>query len=381
MTDRWNVAKGQTPHDKAMSYKAQQPSNDLDLNSDFAKLYSDGLKILNSNRFTLVRNPLGGHCGHDAYIRTKPLPLRGITYPTWFKTLRLIDSPEDEALLVSSLVRSPTSYSELLEFWRPLTLPVSGQKSSKLLGYVERLQRIDENKRKQNEALPFELGIQISNFSESVAKAGGTPRAYIPPRDWFAPEVQQLTFADVFTLWPEAELRMLQLILGRGCTGRANSQLIGEAGVLEHTFRSVGIIVGEDAGLGKSTIFNMLSGTFAPSDASRRIIACSVRQAASGPSGRGASSALAPRRRATQRSSAMRRRVPPKASSSISCPRWILPERTASSSASGTEAAEVLPCLCTVTMTRSIDISRRLAVASMMRRLAWCGISQSRSDF
>ena len=34
----------------------------------------------------------------------------------------------------------------------------------------------------------------------------------------------------------------------------------------------------------------------------------------------------------------------------------------------------------TVTMTRSIDMCRRLAVASMMRRLAWCGISQSRSD-
>src|SRR5688500_2105219 len=50
-----------------------------------------------------------------------------------------------------------------------------------------------------------------------------------------------------------------------------------------------------------------------------------------------------------------------------------------SSSASGTEPDEVLPCLSTVTTTRSIGMSRRLAVASMMRKLAWCGISQSMS--
>ena len=34
---------------------------------------------------------------------------------------------------------------------------------------------------------------------------------------------------------------------------------------------------------------------------------------------------------------------------------------------------------CTVTTTRSIGMPSRLAVASMMRRLAWCGISQSMS--
>src|SRR3546814_4321417 len=64
-------------------------------------------------------------------------------------------------------------------------------------------------------------------------------------------------------------------------------------------------------------------------------------------------------------------------SSSSSWPRSTFPERIASSSASGTEPDDVLPCLSTVTMTRSIGMSRRLAVASMMRRLAWCGISQS----
>src|SRR6056297_1053238 len=61
---------------------------------------------------------------------------------------------------------------------------------------------------------------------------------------------------------------------------------------------------------------------------------------------------------------------PPKASSSMVSPRLMRPERTATSSAIGTDAADVLPCMSTVTTTRSIGMSSLRAVALMMRRLA-----------
>ena len=47
---------------------------------------------------------------------------------------------------------------------------------------------------------------------------------------------------------------------------------------------------------------------------------------------------------------------------------------------SGMDAADVLACLSTVTMTRSMGRCNFLAVASMMRTLAWWGISQSMAD-
>ncbi len=56
-----------------------------------------------------------------------------------------------------------------------------------------------------------------------------------------------------------------------------------------------------------------------------------------------------------------------------------LPLRTAWSSASGIEAAEVLPCSSTVTTSLSNGSFSFLAVPCMMRMLAWCGISQSMS--
>lgn len=257
MTDNWNTIEGQTPHDRAMTYNTL-PTDDV-IEDSFAKLYDRGLAILKQARFSLERSPVGAHCGHNAYIRTTPRDIKGITCPDWFKVLRLLETPEDEAELTNTLLRSEAATAEIQQFWSPLTQPLSGQRATPLQGYVERLQRIDQNARKQNESLPYELGIQVSGFTKATAANEPPPRAYIPPREWFKDSVQQLKFCDIFTLWPDAELEMLKLILGRAWLGRSNAKLIGEPSIVQHTFRSVGIVIGEDAGLGKSTIFDKLS--------------------------------------------------------------------------------------------------------------------------
>jgi len=205
----------------------------------------------------MKRSPVGSHCLHNVYIRSSPRQLAGISYPPHFKVLRQLETENEEKALISALTADTSLTADVQQFWLPVSQPMNGSKSTALQGFTERMLSVDSNRRQQNESLPFELGIQISNFTAATA-AKDTPRAFIPPREWFAPEVQRLEFSDIFTLWPEPEQRFLQLILGRGLAGRAGSQLIGEERILEHTFRSVGIIVGEDAGLGKSTIFNKL---------------------------------------------------------------------------------------------------------------------------
>src|SRR5260221_703503 len=71
---------------------------------------------------------------------------------------------------------------------------------------------------------------------------------------------------------------------------------------------------------------------------------------------------------------------PPTPCSSRRSPALIFPARRYSSSASGTEAAEVLPWWSTVTTSFSRGRPSLRAVASRMRMLAWCGISQSTSS-
>jgi len=52
---------------------------------------------------------------------------------------------------------------------------------------------------------------------------------------------------------------MLRLILGRVGVGRANHLPPGRTDPVDHTARMAGVIVGKDAGLGKSTLFNGLT--------------------------------------------------------------------------------------------------------------------------
>lgn len=256
--DPYNREPGSSPQDKAQSYASRQAETE-EFTQDYSQLYNSGLAILQQSRFYLKRSPTGSHCGHNVYVRSKPRDIAGVTYPHWYRVLRLIDTAEEEEELTAALLRSPSASTEIQQFWSPLTQPVSGQKSTPLQGHVERLLRIDDNNRRQNESLPFELGIQVTNFTQAVASSECAPRAHLPPREWFAPQLQKLKFTDVFTLWPNAESEMLQLILGKAWVGRGGSRLVGEPQrILEHTFRSVGIIVGEDAGLGKSTVFDKL---------------------------------------------------------------------------------------------------------------------------
>jgi hypothetical protein len=258
MTDPYNNQhEYQTPQGRSLNNTVVD-KNDYPNATDYARLYKDGLALFRDAGFYFVRSVSGTHCGHKVYRRCSPKPVRGIEYPVWFKYLRLVESVEDETVMSNAMLKGTDASIELQQFWSPVTQPMSGVKASPLQGYVERLVMIDGSHRAQNESEPHKLGIQYDNFTQQVAKQYDSPRAYVPPREWFDPKLHSISFRDVFTLWAEAELEMLMLVIGRAMAGRAGSAPIGTDKVLEHTYRSVAIIIGEDAGLGKSTIFEML---------------------------------------------------------------------------------------------------------------------------
>ena len=70
----------------------------------------------------------------------------------------------------------------------------------------------------------------------------------------------------------------------------------------------------------------------------------------------------------------------PKATKTIRSPTLMRPESTASARARGTDAAEVFPKRSTLTKIRSIGKPRPLATASMIRMLAWWGMTRSISS-
>ena len=69
----------------------------------------------------------------------------------------------------------------------------------------------------------------------------------------------------------------------------------------------------------------------------------------------------------------------PNATIATLSPTLTRPSLTASASAIGTDAADVLPYLSRLTNILSIGRSRPLATASMIRMFAWCGMNRSMS--
>lgn len=229
----------------------RQESDD---NNSQAQLYAQGIACLARSGYFVRREADGSHCMHDVFIRSAPKPCQGITYPADFRVYRKIQTASEEAGLVNALMKDRSVTAETQEFWLPVTQPGGTDLSrTELMAYSKRMLQIDANYSDQNAELPQEYGVQVDGFCAEL-----TPRAFVPEEEWFNDELRALTFEQIFSLWPQAECDFLKLLIGRGLMGPSNAKLVGRQVPLRHTFRSVGVIVGEDAGMGKSTIFDYL---------------------------------------------------------------------------------------------------------------------------
>lgn len=105
---------------------------------------------------------------------------------------------------------------------------------------------------------PYSQGICIN----PVPDLDEIPRAIVPQLSWFPQEIQDLTPEDICTLFPEAELKLFMLVMGRAMIGRSGSKLVNGP-IVNHMFRKMAIIYGEDGGTGKSYFKNLLISTMA----------------------------------------------------------------------------------------------------------------------
>ena len=105
---------------------------------------------------------------------------------------------------------------------------------------------------------PYSQGICI-NPTEDLEEI---PRAIVPQLNWFPQEIQDLKAEDICTLFPETELKLFMLVMGRAMIGRSGSKLVNGP-VVNHMFRKMAIVYGEDGGTGKSYFKNLLISTMA----------------------------------------------------------------------------------------------------------------------
>jgi len=258
-----NILKEARERNKAASYQASEnnkkPKKEKKTPTRVSELYNTGVSLLNSRKFIVELTEGGNHCNHRILKPSPPPMVKGLRYPADFNPMQDI-SEEDDFEAIEACFHPDLCSEEVREFWLPLFRPKSGD--SELISFTERLLKMKKVKQSRNIHEVLDYG----HTFDPVGKWGGdpvyNPRVWVPDRDWFDPALREVTLADVFTIFPKAELEMLKLIVGRIGVGRSNHLPPGRKQPVDHTARMAAVIVGKDAGLGKSTLFNGMTAAF-----------------------------------------------------------------------------------------------------------------------
>jgi hypothetical protein len=265
MSDDYNVASGQDPQSKSVLTlaKEQQELRKSSFDKDkkdkpqrmVSELYTEGIKFFRKFNFHIELSESGDHVHHKILLPKKPPEVKGISYPARFQPLQDISSVEEFQRLEA--VHSSMD-TDVREFWEPLVRPKGGDTDLKLTS--ERMLRLKNMERTHN---TYEV-LDYNHTFDPTSKIEGrglvnNPSIWVPATEWFSPELQNVRFEDVFTIFPPAEREILKLIIGRVGVGRSNHKPPGWNHPIEHTARMAAVVVGKDAGLGKSTLFNNMN--------------------------------------------------------------------------------------------------------------------------
>jgi hypothetical protein len=224
-----------------------------------SELYNAGIALLKAKGFVVELDESGDHCRHRILKPSPPPMVRGIKYPNDFNPLQDI-SIYDDFERVELCFHPDLCPEEVRVFWEPLYRPKGGD--SELLSFTERLLKM----KRANQNKHIHETLDYGHTFDPAGRWGGdpvlSPRIWVPDREWFDPVLHRVSIGDVFTIFPDAEKEMLKLILGRIGIGRSNHLPPGRDKPIDHTARMAAVIVGKDAGLGKSTLFNGMTAAF-----------------------------------------------------------------------------------------------------------------------
>lgn len=222
-----------------------------------SELYERGVEHFKS-RYILIESKANGmHCGHEIWLKDAPMAINGINYPNWFQPYRPLFSTADFKKLESA-------YSSLDQackaFWEPLVWPTGGD--NQLKQYSDRLSLMKRAESQYVICDSFHHGLSHDPSENGVfGKRADSPRTWIPAREWFDEKLRnEVTFDDIFSLFPHAEREIFKLWLGRVAVGRSNHIPPNASEAILHTARMAVVILSKEAGVGKSTLTNYIYG-------------------------------------------------------------------------------------------------------------------------
>ena len=238
-------------YDKSRSNDPKSSDND-NANDEFisnSQVWDQIVSAMDSKGYS-IRPELGGlFGGHNVYIQARNFDIDGVTPPAYFNYRRRVgldDMPKLRRTFIDTVTALKAEASSKYEIKILNDL---------LTSFVDKPGDV--------RSPLFQLSVLVNAFqaAEDTTRIGtlsGKPGCFkvVPQVEWFPEAVQNFNARNLLTLLPDAEADQFMLLLGRAAVGASRTKTA--EGVVEHTSRSYAIIVGNEAGLGKSTLMNYI---------------------------------------------------------------------------------------------------------------------------
>jgi hypothetical protein len=209
-------------------------------------------------RFNYDAKLTGYHSLYEEYSPGKdPKAPKSIKFPEWFQFLvpasEIRLETAQETILDEDVLHDMSAEEQ--EFAVPLFVYRSGR-SSEVTDHVLGLENLKAMRHRKLGGGEYSLGIAHSPGTMQGSKAAVRETyAYVPEKEWFTEELQELGFEDIIRIFPYHEAQLMKLIIGRACVGRTGAIHPGIHKLLEHGFRKAGVVIGEP-GVGKTLTLN-----------------------------------------------------------------------------------------------------------------------------
>lgn len=199
------------------------------------EIADDISKALLKKGYKLHATQSGRHCCHDIYIKK-----------------RLEANPEIYYWHLLEQELEWRGFNKTLE----ITINDLGYNGPEWLAVARKIQASLTTQGNDKRSLMYGIGYNKSVYADTQVSrsfTGKLAHKQIPDVAWF-PQLSDLDPYDLLTLFPKAEATALLLMLGRAMVGVGGT--VTQEGIVNHKMRSAAIIVGVEAGLGKSTLLN-----------------------------------------------------------------------------------------------------------------------------
>ncbi len=239
MTDRYNTKPSQDPQSVSImdGYNTEEKKYNDDVD-----LYEAGMALLAKYNY----HPSGSNYELIFTSPSKAPKIKGIKFPKKFMPRQIVASVT-KLKYIRSIFESESP--ELYAFWKPVWSAHNGME--KIFQIHEYIRALKSKERDTQDYLEYgQTHLPVKDGELCVF-----PSIFVPSKEWFKESLWELEFKDIFSIFPDAECNMLQLILGRIAVGRSGHLPPNFDEEIAHTCRMMAIIVGRSAGLGKSTLF------------------------------------------------------------------------------------------------------------------------------